>query len=384
MVDQPDFENMTPEEITAWMETLAKRQGATEGFTTDADLDIPEIDPDTVVIDEPGYVPYSESRASSPVEVTQVRPSAQPAPPPPRPAAPPEQPVARPPAAVPPAVRPSAPPPTPAPAWAARAPEPPAPKPDPKPAPEPQGSLAWLESLAQQNDDNLFNLDLSGLGEEAAPAQPTATDPSKWLESMAAAPDLQRISGAEPSEDTDSLRWLESLARRQGAPADELTTSADLDVGEVKGESEAPAYTPFSFDTAPSVRSTSPRPSEDPAAFLGSLAASEGYSEGGVVATREQQTPAPAQAPADEDDIEAIKRAINEGRATSEQMQTFFEHQMDVAESLPPGPDELGLDDDEPAVPADLPDWLLEGVQVDEPPPPPAPPVGVPPLEITV
>ena len=146
MVDQPDFENMSPEEIMAWMETLAKRQGATEGFTTEADLDIPEIDPDTAVIDEPGYVPYSESRASGPADDTVVTLPAVPVPPT-RPPVPPPEP---PPAAVPP-VRPAAPPPVArpvTPAWSTpRAAEPP---PPPRPAPEPQGSLAWLESLAQQ------------------------------------------------------------------------------------------------------------------------------------------------------------------------------------------------------------------------------------------
>jgi len=45
----PDFDSMSPEEMMAWMETLAKRQGADEaGFTTAADQQIDEIDPDTV------------------------------------------------------------------------------------------------------------------------------------------------------------------------------------------------------------------------------------------------------------------------------------------------------------------------------------------------
>ena len=54
----PDFENMSLEEQMAWLESLAKRQGASEDeFLTDADLDIPI--PENAVIDEPGYVPYS-------------------------------------------------------------------------------------------------------------------------------------------------------------------------------------------------------------------------------------------------------------------------------------------------------------------------------------
>lgn len=374
MVDQPDFENMTPDEIMAWMETLAKRQGATEGFTTDADLDIPEIDPDTAVIDEPGYVPYSESRASSPSDDTVVsrpisptQPARPPAPPPDIPAPPPARP-----AAPPPAMRPVTP------AWSAppRSTAPPPVQPPPKPAPEPQGSLAWLENLAQQNDDNLFNLDLSGLGEDAS--EPAESDPAAWLQAMAATPDLEQIAAGvpEPQDDTESLRWLESLARRQGAPADELTTSADLDVGAVRGEPEAPAYTPFSFNTAPAPR-TATR-AANPADFLGSLAASEGYSEAGVMATRE---PEPAQS-SDDEDIEEIKRAISEGRVTADQISTFFEYQADIAETRPPGPDELGLEEeDDLPVPADLPDWLLEQVQVDQPPAPAGPPPGVPSLE---
>jgi len=61
----PDFENMSLEEQMAWLESLAKRQGAKEDeFLTDADLDIPI--PENAVIDEPGYVPYSISE--KPVE----------------------------------------------------------------------------------------------------------------------------------------------------------------------------------------------------------------------------------------------------------------------------------------------------------------------------
>lgn len=39
------------------MDTLAKRQGAAEGFTTAADMVISVIDPSSVVVDDPGYVP---------------------------------------------------------------------------------------------------------------------------------------------------------------------------------------------------------------------------------------------------------------------------------------------------------------------------------------
>ena len=58
----PNFDNMTPEEIMAWMESLAKRQGADEGFTTAADVDVPEIDPNSVVREtEAGFISSSAS-----------------------------------------------------------------------------------------------------------------------------------------------------------------------------------------------------------------------------------------------------------------------------------------------------------------------------------
>jgi hypothetical protein len=56
----PDFDNMTPQQISEWMESLARRQGATEGFTTSASADIPEIDPLTVDASllEDTYIPF--------------------------------------------------------------------------------------------------------------------------------------------------------------------------------------------------------------------------------------------------------------------------------------------------------------------------------------
>src|SRR3990172_2960844 len=55
----PDFDSMSPEEIMAWMETLAERQGATEGFTSDKRLDVPEVDPNSVDQSQFGeYIPH--------------------------------------------------------------------------------------------------------------------------------------------------------------------------------------------------------------------------------------------------------------------------------------------------------------------------------------
>ena len=105
--NMPDFDNMSPEEIMSWMETLAKRQGASEGFTTAADMDIAEVDPSTAVIDEPGYVPYGQEKT----QPLNTQPAA-PAPPKPAAPAPAPRPTTAPPAQPPqPQVRPLTPPP---------------------------------------------------------------------------------------------------------------------------------------------------------------------------------------------------------------------------------------------------------------------------------
>lgn len=47
--DTPDLENMTPEQMMEWMESLAKRQGAdASGFMTKASMSVQEVDPSTV------------------------------------------------------------------------------------------------------------------------------------------------------------------------------------------------------------------------------------------------------------------------------------------------------------------------------------------------
>lgn len=56
----PDFDSMSPEEVMAWMESLAKRQGADAStFTTAADMEVDEIDPDSVDMESLGeYIPH--------------------------------------------------------------------------------------------------------------------------------------------------------------------------------------------------------------------------------------------------------------------------------------------------------------------------------------
>lgn len=334
--DTPDFDSMSPEEVMAWLETLAKRQGAHEGFTTAANLDVPEIDPSTVVIDEPGYVPYGET------------PPARPA----RPAAPSAPPRAEPPAAAaPPPVRPAEP---------ARLPfEDDEQETQPAPASPAAQGLAWLESLAADQGGDFPQIDLSALTvEPPAPAAPppVAANPLDWLESLAEgqeeaaappppAPPAPASVGDPLAAGVDPMLWLESLARRQGARAEELTTDANIPL---------PAAPP----PAPQ------KPAADPAAWLESMAADAGFDEDEADADDEQMNDA------------AVQRALQTGaEIPSDQMAAFLDRQL--ARQIDAGElsaqalyeeDEAAaaydFDPDAPPVPGDIPAWLLEQVQM--------------------
>lgn len=356
--NMPDFDNMTQEEINTWLETLAKRQGASEGFTTAADMDIAEVDPDTVVIDEPGYIPYGQETAAQ-AQPRQSAPTPEPPPAPvPVPAAPPVQPSA--PVYTPPAAQ-----------------QPPIEIPEAAAAPEPaepveQGGLAWLASLAADQDEEIFNLDLSDLptntSEAAAP--PAVVNPMTWLEDLARAqvaePSLEHLGADDDDEESeklnpyaqnaDPMEWLETLAKRQGANPEELTTDARMKIPAAdEAEVEEPGYEPFSFDTPPARRTAEP---VDTANWLSSLAGAEGYSESGVLATQPQSEPEPEAA--EDISMSAIENAINAGTVTPDQMQRFLDLQ---AEQLADAPDETYeiVDDAElPLAPAELPDWLSD------------------------
>ncbi len=199
MVDNaPNFDAMTPEEIMAWMESLAKRQGANEGFTTSADMDVPEIDPTTVVIDEPGYIPPEGSKAAK--EMAQPKPAAPPA----------AKPVAA-----------SAPP--------ARSVTPPAPPPRPA-APPPVA--------------------------KAAPVTPAAPPPA-----ASATPDFDKMSPEE------LMRWMESLAKRQGASDEQMMTAGDMDIPEIDPATaviDGPGYVPPEGSKA-AKEMAQPKPAAPPA-----------------------------------------------------------------------------------------------------------------------
>lgn len=259
----PDFDKMTPQEQLAWLESLARRQGAKEEeFITAADLEIAEVPPDAV-IDEPGYVPFSIG--GSPQEGEPRKRKSEP-----RAAAE---------------------------------------KPEPALEAEPVGlplesaadPMQWLDSLAADSGEDLdispaavpetagdlleearesdfdltpvespeaeleeeFLLDLSPDMEPTQPAEamfdlePESVDEGEWVPHSESFEMPQVHAAAEGSVSSDEdflggidpMLWLESLAARQGAKAEELLTSADLHIDEVSDDVEIdePGYVPFSM-----------------------------------------------------------------------------------------------------------------------------------------
>ncbi len=408
----PDFDNMSPEEMQRWLESLAKKQGATEGLITAADMEIADIDPNSVVIDEPGYVP-SESYTSSSVKSTAEKPAAKPAkadaptaaesapepvaaaappasapepeeeteveiPPAPPRAAPSSAPLVQPPTPAAPSVptpsttprgtgdrvrlptepppprqKEPAPPPPPAPI------EQPAAELTPPPAPEPAGvgGLAWLESLAATQGDGGFEIDLSDFSAESAPAAPIAApeavNPENWLASLAnAGGELETPFAADTTPKAafveESSSFMETLTRG-GISGDDTTLPEIADEG-----------------------------ATDPAAWLRSLSSSEGYDEEGVSVVRgqtldqlEDRTP-PASSPApslegvemDDETRDEIMRAISQGNVSPEQIELLFNTEMDRMAQEPEVElgDEDFFDPDAEPVRAELPDWLLDAV----------------------
>jgi hypothetical protein len=370
---------MTPEEIMAWMESLAKRQGASaEEFTTSADVDIAEIDPDTVVIDEPGYIPPEGSRAAKEA-ANAPKPEPKPAAPAkpvlaPAPAPAPMQPAAQMSMPMPAAAAPPPAPPRPvtpvAPAASAPPPAPPPAPAKPAPAPEPEPDLtglSWLESLAADSS-SLGELDLSGLGMELTPASdPTpATNPINWLEDLAS-------GAAEPAVPNDDMNWLESLAKRQGVRAEELTTDADLDVSLPDGiDFDGPGYSDYALESGPVKAPDAPAPPRDlfkavtgskdempqnPSSWLDSLAAESGFH------TALPEEPEVTET-LDDNVLEALNRGENIDPKTMEQ---FFNRQFDKAETRTDAPpdfveEDLMPDPDAEPVRAELPDWLIDQI----------------------
>ncbi|MBI5958125.1 MAG: hypothetical protein HY866_05285 [Chloroflexi bacterium] len=245
----PDFDKMTFEEQMAWLESLAKRQGARqEELTTAADVDIPV--PEDAQIDEPGYVPFEGSRSAREIKEGKQPSPVQPA------QTPVEEPSFSELAAE-------------EPIFEAAAEEFQAA--EWESAVEISGDpMQWLDSLSAQSGEE--GGDLTGLfgasdeeqagefatlddffadlgqGElESAPEE--ITFESELLEAEAepeAAPPATEQSMDDLLGGMDPMRWLESLAARQGAKQEEFTTAADLKV-DIPEDAvvDEPGYVPF-------------------------------------------------------------------------------------------------------------------------------------------
>ena len=395
--NMPDFDSMSPEELMAWMETLAERQGATEGFTTDKRVDVPEVDPDSVDQSQLGeYIPYGmdpekwrqmqaeeEAKKQAALQAKQqaAQPEPQPEPQPPAPA----QPVAE---AEPQAELPSF--------------------DDDSEAETISADLDWLESLSEESPADVGEIDLAeldaglqelaieGLGDDVA-------DPMDWLENLAKGedtglnlPDFEAETAADeqevvsPLESGDNpIEWLESLARRQGADDEELLTEGGLDVPlPADVQPDGPGYTDYSVDEeiAEAVGDdhlpdaelgdldagydlAELEDLEDPEAWLESLAA------GGAVADTTEDSSADE---AEDESVLAdpkvanVISALDEGKDVApDEIRGMMESLFDKAASRTDVEDWLDEDEEEydpdaPAVPIELPDWLTE--QVGPPP----------------
>lgn len=261
----PDFDKMTFEEQMAWLESLAKRQGARqEELTTSADVDIPV--PEDAQIDEPGYVPFEGSRTAREMKEGKQPSLTQPV----------ETPSVSEPASQEPAFEAAA-------EEAAAA--------DWDSAVEMSGDpMQWLDSLSAQSGEE-GAADLFGAPEEAQAGdfatledffadigQPESANEFEYAseefdfesEIPADEPEPAVPAAADQSMDDllggmDPMLWLESLAARQGAKQEEFMTSADLKV-EVPEDAvvDEPGYVPFEGSRSAREAAKAPPPMPEP------------------------------------------------------------------------------------------------------------------------
>ncbi|HVO44661.1 MAG TPA: hypothetical protein VMT34_18670 [Aggregatilineales bacterium] len=236
----------------AWLESLAARQGANpEELTTAHNLDIP-VPPADAKVTGPGYTPgYDSPRKPAP---------AQPEP-----------------------VKPPEPPKTPEPVMATSSED------------DLLGGLdpmAWLESLAARQGarpEELMtaaNLDIpippadakdTGPGYTPgyeSPRKPAVTPPEpvkapEPVEPPVAVEPPEPVMATSSEDDLlggmDPMAWLESLAARQGANPEELTTAANLDIPIPSADAKVtgPGYTP-GYESPNKPAATTPEPIKAP------------------------------------------------------------------------------------------------------------------------
>jgi len=419
----PDLDNMTPEEMMRWMESLAKRQGGdAAGFTTDADMEVDEVSADDERLhDLPEYKPFGMSdeewerlKAKDEAE-RQARMQAQQH-------ATPAQPQLF------------------ADAQEAEAeeekddslaaalfgnvleapsiddifaadnelpefdadpyeddedtlilstePQEPQPSPVPEPTAE-QNPMDWLAGLTGQAEEpsSELDFDLDGLGDLASLGEDTSSsDPMDWLAGLAndeaAAPaasgtQAEASASAESAEEEGTLEWMESLARRQGADSEELFTTADLDIPHPQAiDDTGPGYEPYSFEAAVGEEADEDELDEalanfaapqleleNPEAWLDSLATGVGSdSSDSSLDVAESDYEDEAE---DYDSITSeVMSEMARGEIDPEKMDAFFKAQFKRAEQRSDLPDYIGADEDgdfaEALHQAQIPEWLQE------------------------
>jgi hypothetical protein len=395
----PDFDSMTPEELMKWMESLAVRQGATEGLTTSADMAVEEVDAsDERLAGKGDYVPYGwtedkwKERLAKEEEEKRAKGKA---------------------------------------AGAAA----------PKATPEPEfefeeeaeasfempdfdtveetgtmepiaaNPMDWLSSLGAP-DDSLPNLELNldVLGDLAVNEE-SGGDPMAWLSGLSndtgsdALASLSALANDEASEEDSlswmtfdsedaspaeegSLEWMESLAARQGADSEELVTDARFNIPEpLNLDDTSPGYEEFSFEKATGVMPDSERmPAvgvpelnlEDPESWLDNLASGSNIIGGGdddeedddfFLEELEEEEEAPSHN--FEAIAEDVKSKLDKGTASPEEIEQFFMHAFTKAGERTDVEDYLESGDSEESdiampVQAEIPDWLRDSMETME------------------
>ncbi|MCL4254367.1 MAG: hypothetical protein KJ043_11390, partial [Anaerolineae bacterium] len=368
--ETPDFDSMTPEQMMAWMEALAVRQGANlEEMTTDESSrpQVKEIDPTTVDIKD-NYIPYgmsaeqwekkqADERAKKEAQKSSKPQGKTPFTPPP----PVDMPVLE------------------------DSPTQPAPVLDLGGGDS--GGADWLSDLASgttaelpnefpefdlsnlgdnlqefdlPNFDNLENLQLEGLGDLAGLADGN-TDPIDWLNNLVNEGDNQPVPTLENPFDSlfdekpttpvadNSIEWLESLAKKQGVSDDELITrpqvefdlpELELDPNYVESDSN-----PFDFDNVDNLDQAA-MDATDPVAWLDSLAES-------------QNLKTTAQSAPDEITTEDMLQKLNKGISDPNDVTGWMDKLLEEGAKRQV-PDYIS--EDEEPLQANIPDWLIDQV----------------------
>ncbi len=402
----PDFDSMTPEEAMRWMESLAKRQGADEGLTTDADLEIEEVSADDERLAGQGdYIPYGWTQEQWEAQLEKERRqkaerAAR------RQQQPEQQPdelfdeeeaeadfleslsgdvlqapsledlfsaaseddnvlpeldedfTSQPTELV----------------------EPEAPQPE---QPAAQNTMEWLAGLTGQEEEEAGELDfdMDALGDLAGLAQEeTADDPMSWLAGLATGEGEPADEQPPAEAEEGSLEWMETLARRQGAHTEELVTGGYGEAPETSEEpGEDPGYQPFSFEEGTGGTLTEAQePGEqldfaslgDPQDWLSELANAGESADSAddlfdidfteqenVIAGDEAE-----EASAEYDEVTSdVVEKMNRGDVSPEEIANFFDAQFARAAQRGDVPDYIDEEEDlVPPIEAEIPDWLQE------------------------